>query len=99
MTAMGFEPTPLRNGALSHRLRPLGQTVLNGIQFVSAQCRGTATHVATESRDAETALASARQDGDDAPGRRARTSPRTSASPRKENAGAGGSRWALTDFC
>ena len=29
MTAVGFEPTPLRNGALSHRLRPLGQTVLN----------------------------------------------------------------------
>ena len=24
MTAVGFEPTPLRNGALSHRLRPLG---------------------------------------------------------------------------
>ena len=28
VTAVGFEPTPLRNGALSHRLRPLGQTVL-----------------------------------------------------------------------
>ena len=28
MTAVGFEPTPFRNGALSHRLRPLGQTVL-----------------------------------------------------------------------
>ena len=28
MTAVGFEPTPLRNGALSHRLRPLGHTVL-----------------------------------------------------------------------
>ena len=27
MTAVGFEPTPLRNGALSHYLRPLGQTV------------------------------------------------------------------------
>ena len=24
---MGFEPTPSRNGALSHRLRPLGQSV------------------------------------------------------------------------
>ena len=24
---MGFEPTPLRNGALSRRLRPLGHTV------------------------------------------------------------------------
>ena len=29
MTAVGFEPTPFRNGALSHRLRPLGQTVLS----------------------------------------------------------------------
>ena len=28
MTAAGFEPAPLRHGALSHRLRPLGQTVL-----------------------------------------------------------------------
>ena len=28
MTAVGFEPTPLRSGALSRRLRPLGQTVL-----------------------------------------------------------------------
>ena len=28
LTAVGFEPTPLRNGALSHRLRPLGQTVM-----------------------------------------------------------------------
>ena len=28
VTAVGFEPTPFRNGALSHRLRPLGQTVM-----------------------------------------------------------------------
>ena len=28
LTAVEFEPTPLRNGALSHRLRPLGQTVM-----------------------------------------------------------------------
>ena len=28
VTAVGLEPTPLRNGALSHRLRPLGQTVM-----------------------------------------------------------------------
>jgi hypothetical protein len=28
MTAVGFEPTPLRTGAWSQRLRPLGQTVL-----------------------------------------------------------------------
>ena len=27
MTAVGFEPTPLRTGAWSQRLRPLGQTV------------------------------------------------------------------------
>jgi hypothetical protein len=27
MTALGFEPTPSPNGALSHRLEPLGQTV------------------------------------------------------------------------
>ena len=27
MTAVGFEPTPLRNGALSHRLRPLTRIV------------------------------------------------------------------------
>ena len=30
LTAVGFELTPLRNGALSHRLRPLGQSVLRG---------------------------------------------------------------------
>ena len=28
MTPVGFEPTPLRTGALSQRLRPLGQSVL-----------------------------------------------------------------------
>ena len=28
MTPVGFELTPFRNGALSHRLRPLGQSVL-----------------------------------------------------------------------
>ena len=27
VTAVGFEPTPFRTGALSQRLRPLGQTV------------------------------------------------------------------------
>ena len=39
MTAVGFEPTPFRNGALSHRLRPLGQTVLSthGRQGLSPQ--------------------------------------------------------------
>ena len=28
VTPVGFEPTPFRNGALSHRLRPLGQSVI-----------------------------------------------------------------------
>jgi hypothetical protein len=32
MTPVGFEPTPLRTGALSQRLRPLGQSVLNDIE-------------------------------------------------------------------
>ena len=31
VTAVGFEPTPLRTGALSQRLRPLGQTVLPAV--------------------------------------------------------------------
>ena len=31
MIAVGFEPTPLRTGALSQRLRPLGQTVLEAV--------------------------------------------------------------------
>ena len=42
MTAVGFEPTPLRTGAWSQRLRPLGQTVLGqacahvcGMRFAS----------------------------------------------------------------
>ena len=34
---MGFEPTPLRNGSLSHRLRPLGQSVLQGCPGVLVQ--------------------------------------------------------------
>ena len=38
MTAVGFEPTPLRTGALSQRLRPLGQTVL-GIARLAAASR------------------------------------------------------------
>ena len=29
-----MEPTPLRNGALCHRLRPVGQTVLKEISIV-----------------------------------------------------------------
>ena len=35
---MGFEPTPLRNGALSHCLRPLGQTVLEGSKTYEPLC-------------------------------------------------------------
>ena len=31
VTAVGFEPPPLRNGALSRRLRPLGLTVLTQV--------------------------------------------------------------------
>ena len=38
MTAVGFEPTPLRNGALSHRLRPLGQTVLVSEELATQEC-------------------------------------------------------------
>jgi hypothetical protein len=34
LTPVGFEPTPLRTGALSQRLRPLGQSVLIDVQFL-----------------------------------------------------------------
>ena len=34
LAAVGFEPTPFRHGALSHRLRPLGQPVLELRSFV-----------------------------------------------------------------
>ena len=37
MTAVGFEPTPLRTGALSQRLRPLGQTVLGTVIKIQPQ--------------------------------------------------------------
>ena len=43
VTAVGFEPTPLRNGALSHRLRPLGQTVM---LVDTASCTPTSLKVA-----------------------------------------------------
>ena len=43
MTAVGFEPTPLRTGALSQRLRPLGQTVLDGVKTDSRSARHTRT--------------------------------------------------------
>ena len=42
MTAVGFEPTPLRTGALSQRLRPLGQTVLANAQRANRGCFGRA---------------------------------------------------------
>ena len=46
MTPVGFEPTPLRTGALSQRLRPLGQSVPN----VSCTCAITsASNIATHS--------------------------------------------------
>ena len=35
MTPVGFEPTPFRNGALSHRFRPLGQSVVVHMQGVA----------------------------------------------------------------
>ena len=37
MTPVEFEPTPLRTGALSQRLRPLGQSVL-GILRLWSEC-------------------------------------------------------------
>ena len=42
VTAVGFEPTPFQNGALSHRLRPLGQTVVGG--FLKTDIRGDWHH-------------------------------------------------------
>ena len=36
LTAVGFAPTPLRIGALSQRLRPLGQTVM--VRFLPREC-------------------------------------------------------------
>ena len=38
MTAVGFEPTPLRTGAWSQRLRPLGQTVLTHQSLFKTSC-------------------------------------------------------------
>ena len=42
VTAVGFEPTPLRTGAWSQRLRPLGQTVMSAshiIMTIDTNCR------------------------------------------------------------
>ena len=38
LTAVGFEPTPLRTGAWSQRLRPLGQTVLTQSLALRSYC-------------------------------------------------------------
>ena len=38
VTPVGFEPTPLRNGALSHCLRPLGQSVLGTTFWQQNSC-------------------------------------------------------------
>ena len=43
LTAVGFEPTPFRNGALSHRLRPLGQTVIVACKPVTQTSLPSAT--------------------------------------------------------
>ncbi len=44
VTAVGFEPTPLRTGAWSQRLRPLGQTVI--LSFYIADVIGAALETA-----------------------------------------------------
>ena len=51
MTAVGFEPTPLRTGALSQRLRPLGQTVLSAYQLLlSLEAKQAKTKKTVEAR-------------------------------------------------
>ena len=50
MTAVGFEPTPLRTGALSQRLRPLGQTVLTFTMPAMFDC-GAHTHTVSRHAD------------------------------------------------
>ena len=77
MTAVGFEPTPFRNGALSHRLRPLGQTVLKNSAAVP--CWPKAKH---RNKRAHAPQFWARNSGTECPpralwqsGGRARTSP------------------------
>ena len=46
VTPVGFEPTPFRNGALSHRLGPLGQSVLE----MRAICLDSQAHDVADSR-------------------------------------------------
>ena len=67
LTAVGFEPTPLRTGAWSQRLRPLGQTVLEASKsyFVFKtsprwECKMGAT--AAESKHQESASKSIRRE-------------------------------------
>ena len=43
VTAVGFEPTPFRDGALSHRLRPLGQNCLGMVEL--PRCGNTTTTI------------------------------------------------------
>ena len=50
VTAVGFEPTPLRTGALSQRLRPLGQTVVRVVQDIA---QGFASHDTDTCLDAD----------------------------------------------
>ena len=53
VTAVGFKPTLFRNGALSHRLRPLGQTVMTA-RVCSSQCLPYALRLAsTNSKSCE----------------------------------------------
>ena len=54
VTAVGFEPTPLRTGALSQRLRPLGQTVVRAVQDMTA---GFANHETDKCMDADARFA------------------------------------------
>ena len=66
LTAVGFEPTPFRSGALSHRLRPLGQTVTTaGPITAQAQC------CARESRAFAARLGGAKSDRGPRPARQA----------------------------
>ena len=45
MTPVGFEPTPFRTGALSQRLRPLGQSVLRFEAWSASACGKTASRL------------------------------------------------------
>ena len=49
VTAVGFEPTPLRTGALNQRLRPLGRSVLIIFGAVAFVCHQFSKQVVTHS--------------------------------------------------